>query len=48
MALQKSSPNHGPDGFQSRTWSFALQKVPVRTIKFQDCVAVMDSSEVFN
>jgi len=48
MALQKSSPNHGPDGFQTRTWSFALQKVPVRTIKFQDFVAVVDSCGFFN
>lgn len=43
MALQRSSPNGGPDGFQSRSRADALHKVPVRTVKFQDFVAVVDS-----
>lgn len=48
MELQRSCPNHGPEGFQGRTWSLALQDVPVRTTKFQDFVAVVDSCGFFN
>lgn len=48
MALQRSSPNGGPHGFQSRSGADALHKVPVRTVKFRDFVAVVDSGGFFH